>query len=210
MSDTTHDVIVIGGGPGGEVAVNTLVKGGKRVALVEQELIGGECTNWGCIPSKTLLRPAELAGACARTAGVEAARLDWPSLAAYRDYMVTDHDDGPRAKRYRMRGVSVVKAPARILSEGVVEAGGEQLQAAAIIVATGSKAVIPPIPGLAEAGYWTNREATALTDIPGSAVIIGGGAVGVELAQFLARFGASVSLIEGAERLSPREPSVEP
>ena len=206
MSNTTHDVIVIGGGPGGEVAVNTLVKGGKRVALVEQELIGGECTNWGCIPSKTLLRPAELIGACDRTAGVTVPQPDWPSLAAYRDYMVSDHDDGPRADRYRKRGVTVVKSPGRILSNGVVEAGDEQLRAAAIIVATGSEAAIPPIPGLAEAGYWTNREATALTAIPESVVIIGGGAVGVELAQFLARFGASVSLIEGAERLSPREP----
>jgi pyruvate/2-oxoglutarate dehydrogenase complex dihydrolipoamide dehydrogenase (E3) component len=206
MSDTTHDAIVIGGGPGGEVAVNTLVKGGKRVALVEQELIGGECTNWGCIPSKTLLRPAELIGACDRTAGVKVAQSDWPSLASYRDYMVSDHDDGPRADRYRKRGVTVVKAPGRILSEGVVEAGDEQLRADAVIVATGSEAAIPPIPGLAEAGYWTNREATALADIPTSVVIIGGGAVGVELAQFLARFGAQVALIEGAERLSPREP----
>ena len=206
MSDTTHDVIVIGGGPGGEVAVNTLVKGGKRVALVEQELIGGECTNWGCIPSKTLLRPAELAGACDRTAGVEVPRLDWPTLAAYRDYMVTDHDDGPRADRYRKRGVTVIKAPGRILSQGVVEAGDERLRADAVIVATGSETAIPPIPGLGEVGYWTNREATGLTDIPTSVVIIGGGAVGVELAQFLARFGAQVSLIEGAGRLSPREP----
>ena len=202
MSNTTHDVIVIGGGPGGEVAVNTLVKGGKRVALVEQELIGGECTNWGCIHSKTLLRPAELIGASDRTAGVKVAQPDWPSLASYRDYMVSDHDDGPRADRYRKRGVTVVKAPGRILSEGVVEAGDEQLRADAIIVATGSEAAIPPIPGLAEAGYWTNREATALTEIPTSVVIIGGG----ELAQFLARFGAQVSLIDGAERLSPREP----
>jgi len=134
------------------------------------------------------------------------AQPDWPSLASYRDYVVSDHDDGPRADRYRKRGVTVVKAPGRILSEGVVEAGNEQLRADAIIVATGSEVAIPPISGLAEAGYWTNREATALTEIPESIVIIGGGAVGVELAQFLARFGAKVSLIEGAERLSPREP----
>ena len=102
--------------------------------------------------------------------------------------------------------VSRGQGAGRILSNGVVEAGDEQLRADAIIVATGSEAAIPPIPGLAEAGYWTNREATALTAIPESVVIVGGGAVGVELAQFLARFGASVSLIEGAERLSPREP----
>ena len=207
MSHRRHDVIVIGGGPGGEVAVNTLVKAGNRVALVEQELIGGECTNWGCIPSKTLLRPAELSGASARTAGVEEARLDWPSLAAYRDYMVSNHDDGPRVDGYRKRGVTVIKAPGRVIAAGKVMAADEELHADAIIVATGSEAVIPPIPGLAEAGYWTNREATALIDIPASVVIIGGGAVGVELAQFLARFDAHVSVIEGSERLSPREPA---
>ena len=202
-----HDVIIVGGGPGGEVALNTLVKAGARVALVEQELIGGECTNWGCIPSKTLLRPAELAAACGRTAGIGVPPLDWPSLAAYRDYMVSSHDDSARVKRYRDRGVTVVKSRGRIAGPGVVETSEGTLRADAIVVATGSEALIPPIPGLAESGYWTNRQATALSEIPASVVVIGGGAVGVELAQFLKRFGSSVTVIEGAERLSPREPA---
>jgi len=191
-----HDVIILGGGPGGEVALNTLAKAGARVALVEQELIGGECTNWGCIPSKTLLRPAELAAACRRTAGIGDPPLDWPSLSAYRDYMVSSHDDSARVKRYRDRGVTVVKSRGRIAGAGVVETAEGTLRADAIVVATGSEALIPPIPGLADAGYWTNREATALTEIPASAVVIGGGAVGVELAQSLPRFGSSVTVIE--------------
>ena len=202
-----HDVIIVGGGPGGEVALNTLVKAGARVALVEQELIGGECTNWGCIPSKTLLRPAELAAACGRTAGIGVPKLDWPSLSAYRDYMVSSHDDSARVNRYRDRGVTVVKSRGRIAGPGVVETSEGSFRSDAIVIATGSEALIPPIPGLADAGYWTNREATALTKIPASAVVIGGGAVGVELAQFLARFGSRVTIVEGAERLSPREPA---
>src|SRR5919198_4525116 len=103
------DVVVLGAGPGGEVAVNTLLKAGKRIALIEPELIGGECTNWGCIPSKTLLRPPDLKGESARAAGVGEPALDWPALARYRDYMVSDHDDSNRVARYRERGVTVYK-----------------------------------------------------------------------------------------------------
>jgi pyruvate/2-oxoglutarate dehydrogenase complex dihydrolipoamide dehydrogenase (E3) component len=202
-----YDVVILGAGPGGEVALNTLAKHGARIALVESELIGGECTNWGCIPSKTLLRPAELAGACTRAAGVGRPPLDWPALSAYRDYMVSNHDDSGRVKRYEERGIRVVKARGGIAGPGRVETDAGVLHARAIVVATGSEAVVPPIPGLAESGYWTNREATALTVVPQSTVVIGGGAVGIELAQFLARFGSRVTLVEGSERLAPREPA---
>src|SRR5437867_11643661 len=154
------DVVVLGAGPAGEVAVNTLLKAGKNLALVEQELIGGECTNWGCIPSKTLLRPAELAGECMRTAGVAAPPLEWERLSAYRDYMVSDHDDAGKVARYRDRGVTVFKHRARIAGPGRVEVGGEMVETGAIVVATGAEAAIPPIPGLREAGGGTNREAT--------------------------------------------------
>jgi dihydrolipoamide dehydrogenase len=204
MSDR-FDVVILGAGPGGEVALNTLAKEGARVALVEQELIGGECTNWGCIPSKTLLRPTELKGKSMRAAGVMTPALEWPALSAYRDFMVSNHDDRGKIARYEERGVTVVKEPGRIVGPGRVEAGSELLEGDAIIVATGAEAVVPPIPGLADAGYWTNREATNLKEIPESAVVVGGGAVGIELAQFLARFGSRVTLIQGAERLAERE-----
>jgi pyruvate/2-oxoglutarate dehydrogenase complex dihydrolipoamide dehydrogenase (E3) component len=203
------DVVILGGGPAGEVAINTLLKGGRRVALVEQEVIGGECTNWGCIPTKTLLRPPELKGQSARAAGVSTPILDFERLAAYRDYMVSNHDDTARIERYESRGVTVVKERGRIAGPGRVEANGRVLEGDAIIVATGSEAIVPRIPGLAEAGYWTNREATDLTEIPESAVVIGGGAVGIELAQFLARFGSRVTIVDGSDRLAAREdPSI--
>ncbi len=199
------DAVILGAGPGGEVALNTLAKEGARIALLEQELIGGECSNWGCIPSKTLLRPTELQGKSSRAAGVDTPGLDWPRLSAYRDYIVSNHDDTGKVARYEERGITVVKERGRIAGPGRIEANGRVLNGDAIVVATGAEAIVPPIPGLAEAGYWTNREATELTEIPESAVVVGGGAVGIELAQFLARFGSRVTLVQGAERLADRE-----
>ena len=199
------DAVVLGGGPGGEVALNTLAQEGLRLALLEENVIGGECSNWGCIPTKTLLRPTELKGKSMRAAGVMTAALDWPELSSYRDYMVSDHDDSKRIAGYEARGITVVKERGRIAGRNRVDADGRVLESDAIVVATGSEAVVPPIPGLLEAGYWTNREATDLADIPESAVVIGGGAVGIELAQFLARFGSRVTLVQGAERLADRE-----
>jgi dihydrolipoamide dehydrogenase len=199
------DAVVIGAGPGGEVALATLAKEGLQLALVEEELIGGECTNWGCIPSKTLLRPTELQGKSMRAAGVDTPGLDFARLSAYRDYMVSNHDDAQKVARYEERGITVIKERGRIAGAGRVEANGRVLETDAIVVATGAEAVVPPIPGLAEAGYWTNREATNVHEIPASAVVIGGGAVGIELAQFLARFGSNVTLVQGADRLAERE-----
>jgi dihydrolipoamide dehydrogenase len=140
-----------------------------------------------------------------RAAGIMTPALEWPRLSAYRDYIVSNHDDTKKVARYEERGVTVVKERARIAGAGRVEANERVLEGDAIIVATGADAVVPPIPGLAEAGYWTNREATELTEIPESAVVIGGGAVGIELAQFLARFGSKVTLVQGADRLADRE-----
>jgi len=203
--DERYDAVIIGAGPGGEVALNTLLKTGKRVALIENNVIGGECSNWGCIPSKTLLRPTELRGKCERAAGVATPELDFDRLAAYRDFMVVNHDDSGRVARYRERGVTVLKTAAHIRGTGRVEAGGQVLETGAIIVATGAEAVVPALPGLAEAGYWTNREATDLRAIPSSVVVIGGGPVGIELAQFLARFGSRVTLVQGPAKLADRE-----
>jgi pyruvate/2-oxoglutarate dehydrogenase complex dihydrolipoamide dehydrogenase (E3) component len=189
------DVVILGAGPAGEVAVNTLTKADKRIALVEPELIGGECTNWGCIPSKTLLRPPDLLGESRRAQATGELELDWPALSAYRDYMVSNHDDTKRRARYRERGIEVFGDPGRLAGPGRVEVRDTTLETGAVIVATGGEPIVPPLPGLAESGYWTNREATSLTEIPKSAVFIGGGVVAVELSQFLARFGCRVTIV---------------
>jgi dihydrolipoamide dehydrogenase len=199
------DAVIIGAGPGGEVTLNTLAKEGLKIALLEENVIGGECSNWGCIPTKTLLRPTELKGKSTRAAGIMTPALEWPELSAYRDYMVSGHDDSKRIAGYEERGITVLKERGRIAGPQRVDVGARTLDAEAIVIATGSEAVVPPIPGLAEAGYWTNREATDLTEIPESSVVVGGGAVGIELAQFLARFGSRVTLVQGAERLAERE-----
>ena len=132
------DVVIIGAGPGGEVALNTLAKEGLRIALLEENVIGGECSNWGCIPTKTLLRPTELKGKSMRAAGVMTPALEWPELAAYRDYMVSGHDDSKRVVRYEDRDITVLKERGRIVGPGSVEANGHMLESDAIIVATGS------------------------------------------------------------------------
>ncbi len=199
------DVAILGAGPGGEHAAHALVTAGCRVLMIERELIGGECTNWACIPSKTLLRPGEVRGESTRAAGTDTAGLDWPALARYRDYMTSAGDDSARVKGYEDLGVTVVKGDGRITGRGQLEVAGEAWHADRILINTGSDPVIPPIQGLAQAGYWTNREATALDEIPASIVVIGGGPVGVELSQFLRRFGSRVMIVQGSDRLAERE-----
>ncbi|HET8978176.1 MAG TPA: NAD(P)/FAD-dependent oxidoreductase [Solirubrobacteraceae bacterium] len=199
------DVAILGAGPAGEHAAYALVDAGRRVLLIERELIGGECSNWACIPTKTLLRPGEVRGESERAAGTDAAGLDWPALAAYRDYMTSAGDDSARVAGYDEMGVRVVKGDGQLTGRGRLRVGEEEFAAEHILISTGSDPVIPPIEGLEAAGYWTNREATALHEIPRSAVLIGGGPVGIELAQFLRRFGSEVALVEGADRLVARE-----
>jgi pyruvate/2-oxoglutarate dehydrogenase complex dihydrolipoamide dehydrogenase (E3) component len=199
------DVIVLGAGPAGEAAVNGLLRGGASVAMVERELIGGECTNWACVPTKTLLRPPEVKGESRRAAGVPDPRLDFGPLAEYRDYMVSNHDDSRRQKSYEERGVTVVKGEGVFDGPGRVRVNRRVLEAKDVIVATGSDPVIPPLEGLDESGYWTNREASSLHEIPESAVILGGGPVGVELAQFLSRYGCAVTVVHKPDRLVNRE-----
>ncbi len=199
------DVIVVGMGPGGEVAASQLLAAGKRVAVVERELIGGECGYWACIPSKTLLRPPETKGEVDRAAGVAGAQLDWPATRDYRDYMIRHLDDANQVAGYEKAGAAVFKAAARITGPGTVELDGQTLTAEHLVIATGSDAVVPPIEGLDQAPVWTNREATTLTDIPRRVVMIGGSAVGVELGLFLRRYGADVTILERSGRLLSRE-----
>ncbi|MEX2289148.1 MAG: NAD(P)/FAD-dependent oxidoreductase [Mycobacteriales bacterium] len=199
------DAIVIGMGPGGEVAASKLLRAGKQIAIVERELIGGECGYWACIPSKTLLRPPEARTGVARAEGVGGATLDWPSTRDYRDYMIRDLDDSNQVKGYEKSGATVVKGAARVTGQGQVDVDGRTLTADHIIVATGSEAFVPPIDGLDSVPVWTNREATTLEEIPRRAVLIGGSAVGVELGLFLARYGAQVTILERSGRLLSRE-----
>ena len=205
MSDARFDVAILGAGPGGEHAAYALHAAGRRVVLIERELIGGECTNWACIPTKTLLRPAELRGETERTAGVRAATTDWPELDRYRDYMTSAGDDSSRVAAYEEMGVTVVKGEGKLAGPGAIEVAGRRIEAEHILVSTGSGPVIPPIEGLFASGFWTNREATALHELPRSAVVLGGGPVGVELAQFMHRFGVDVTIVQGADRLADRE-----
>ncbi len=201
MGVERFDVIVLGAGPGGEVAVFRLAPRGLKVALVERELIGGECSYWACVPSKTLLRPPEIAAAARRGFGTGPSALDWPQVAEYRDYMVRGYDDARQVAKYGEMGVTVVKAPGRLVGPGAVEAGGRRLEAPHVIVATGADPVVLPVEGLRKAGYWTNREATAVRKIPESVVVQGGGPVAVELAQMFAAFGATVTLVQRGERI---------
>jgi pyruvate/2-oxoglutarate dehydrogenase complex dihydrolipoamide dehydrogenase (E3) component len=199
------DVAVVGMGPGGEAAAGRLMAGGKRVAVIEGELIGGECGYWACIPSKTLLRGTEARAGAGRVAGLSRPALAWPELRDYRDYMIRHLDDARQVTGYEKQGATVVKGTARLAGPGRVEAAGRNIEADHVVVATGSEPVRPPIEGLGDVPVWTNREATTVRDIPGRVVMLGGSAAGVELAQFYARMGAEVTVVEMAGRLIPRE-----
>jgi dihydrolipoamide dehydrogenase len=204
MSDR-FDVVVMGAGPAGEVAAWRLAKAGLNVALAERELVGGECAYWACIPSKTLLRPPEVRSEATRAAGVSTPDHSWQEIAEYRDFMIRNLDDASQIEGYREAGVAVFKGEARLVGHGRLEIGGDTLETDRVIVATGSDSRVPAIPGLEEAGYWTNREATTLSELPESIIVLGGGPVGIELGQFLRRMGVSVTIVQHGERLLSRE-----
>jgi pyruvate/2-oxoglutarate dehydrogenase complex dihydrolipoamide dehydrogenase (E3) component len=181
------DAIVIGMGTGGEAAAYRLLAGGLRIAVIEKELIGGECAYWACIPSKALLRTTEARAEAEHAAGLTRPGLDWPRLRDHRDYMIRHLDDIGQVEGLRKLGATVIKATARLTGPGQVEVGGQRLTADNIIIATGATPVRLSIDGLADVPVWTNRQATTLTQIPERATFIGGGATGIELGHFLAR-----------------------
>lgn len=205
MSEDRFDCVVVGAGPGGRAAAGELAGAGRRVAVVESELVGGECPFWACIPTKALLRPVEAREGARHTPGVGAGALDWPEARERRDYMNSGLDDTKKAKALEDKGIEVVRGAGRLDGPGVVRADGRALRTEHVILATGTSAAIPPVEGLERDGVWTNREATSLTEIPGSVIVLGGGPVGIECAQYLRGFGAEVVLVEAADRLLARE-----
>ena len=208
------DVIVIGAGPPGENAASRCSDAGLSVAIVEERLVGGECSFYGCIPSKTLLRPGDVLAAARRVPGAAEAitgSIDIAAAFAQRDYMTSDWNDEGQVPWLDSKGIEFVRGHGRLAGERVVEVttenGMRQLTATkAVVVATGTTPAKPPIDGLADARPWDNRDVTQATSVPRRFVVLGGGAIGVEMAQAFRRFGSEhVTVIEGGPRLLARE-----
>ncbi|TML92185.1 MAG: NAD(P)/FAD-dependent oxidoreductase, partial [Actinobacteria bacterium] len=209
VNENQFDVVVIGAGPAGEVCAGRLGEAGLEVAVVEGHLVGGECSFYGCMPSKALLRPAQALAEARRIPGAREAvtrDLDVDAVLSRRDEVIHGLDDAVQLPWLEQRGVTVLRGHARLAGERRVELDGSVIEARqAVVVATGSEAALPPIPGLAEAQPWTNRMATTASAVPARLIVLGGGVIGVELGQAWATLGSHVTIVEAFPRLLGRE-----